>query len=270
MEPEIPEKQSWIRMKAEEIEAAAKAGAAVMLPIGAVEQHGRHLPVDTDIAFAQATAAAVAANVPNTLVAPPVWWGLSGTHQGFPGLLSLRLETFLALLNDLCKSIADQGFERIVLVVAHGSNRPAVSAFVTQFKIDHGVGLMQLNCTGLGASTFVRLRRSARGGEAHAGEFETSLMLHLRPDAVDLGSAVGHPIEPTRDFGHSEAPADAFEPSAVTIGYQLRERFPTGVMGDPLPAAAETGQKVWEAIVERGTRIVQEWVSTDDPFGSDS
>jgi creatinine amidohydrolase len=117
-------------MRMPEIAQARDRGAVVLIPVGAIEQHGPHLPVDTDIHGAHAASLAVARDRAHVIVAPPVWWGLSSAHRGFAGLLSLRPETFVAVLCDLCDSLIDDGFRRVILVVAHGSNKPAVAIVV--------------------------------------------------------------------------------------------------------------------------------------------
>ena len=199
----------WGEMTAAELGECAAAGDVVLLPIGAVEQHGPHLPTDVDIRGAIETANAAAAQRDYMVVAPPVWWGLSGAHKGFPGLLTVRVETFLALLEDLCESIVDDGFKKIVLVVGHGSNKPPVQMFVGQFAQKTGVNILQLNYLNLGSAKFQEIRQSGLGGDFHAGEAETALILHLAPELVKMdhgGDAVPRPEgalrADSRDAGH--------------------------------------------------------------------
>src|SRR5690554_3881324 len=113
--------RTWSEMTSPEIAKASEECAVVLLPIGAIEQHGPHLPVDTDISGAWEVAKELARRKPYSIVAPPVWWGLSGSHRAFAGTLTLRPATFYALLHDICVSLIDQGFQKIVLVVGHGS-----------------------------------------------------------------------------------------------------------------------------------------------------
>ena len=249
----------WGEMSAPQLDALRQRGGVVLLPIGAVEQHGPHLPVDTDIDGAYQASLAIAHAGSDIVVAPPVWWGLSDAHRGFSGLLTLRPQTFAALLWDLCDSIVDQGFHRLVLVVAHGSNKPIVTLLVNQFMARRDVALLQLNYLDLGRAAFERVRRSQPGGELHAGELETALQLHLRGELVDLDCAPARPVDPAEQLGHSRAAPDIFSPGLVTVGYSLKRSFPEGVMGDPTVATAETGQLVWKAIVELGSELVAEY-----------
>jgi creatinine amidohydrolase len=103
-------------------------------------------------------------------------------------------------------------------------------------------------------------RRSPTGGEYHAGELETAVQLHLRPELVRLDDHTPvHIIDPARDFGVSGGPADLLKAGSATVGYKLSERFPTGVMGDPTVATAELGERVFTAIVERLGALVDEY-----------
>src|SRR5579871_5459627 len=215
-------------MTAPELGRAAQENAVVLLPVGAIEQHGPHLPVDVDISGPIATAEALAAARDYLIIAPPVWWGLPGEHGGFPGLLTLRRETFYSLLWDLCDSITRQGF-RLALVVGHASNRPVVGMLVGEFARDKGVKLLQLNYLLLGTELFGRIRKSAIGGDAHAGELETSVQMHLRPELVKMETnPFPHYIDPKQDYGLSAGPQDFLRPGKVVVGFRLEQSFPDG------------------------------------------
>jgi creatinine amidohydrolase len=255
----VSEARLWAEMTTPELRAAQEGRAVVLLPVGAVEQHGPHLPVDTDISGAYETAKEVSRRREHVVVAPPVWWGLSGAHRGFHGFLTLRPQTFYQLLEDLCESIVDQGFDKVVLVVGHASNKPVVSLLVTQFMERRGISIAQINYLELSRAVFQEIRKSAVGGDAHAGELETSVQMHLRPGRVDLDGVPVRYVEPSVHFGHSAALSDIFGPGQVTIGYDLARSFPEGVMGDPSVASEETGRLVWEAIVERACELVDEY-----------
>jgi creatinine amidohydrolase len=246
-------------MTAPGVGAAAERSDLVLLPIGAVEQHGAHLPVDTDIRLGVAVTRELARSRPWTIIAPPVWWGLSGHHRDFPGLLTLRTETFVGLLEDLCESVILQGFRKLALIVGHGSNKPAVGLVVAEMMRRHAVPILQVNYLNLGAAKFERLRRSEPGGEFHAGELETALMLHVRSDLVHMERAVDCHLDPKEHLGHSAATRDIFGDGDVAIGFDLRASFPDGVAGDPTLATPELGADVFEAIVGRAGELVDEY-----------
>jgi creatinine amidohydrolase len=249
----------WAEMTSTQLRDAAAAGDIALLPVGSIEQHGSHLPVDTDINGPLETALAVAARREWTVVAPPVWWGLSGAHREFAGTLDLRPATFYALLEDLCRAITASGF-RVCLLVGHASNIPAVSTLVGEFASQGGGHLLQLNYLGFAASTFAEIRRSGRGGEAHAGELETSLQLHLRRDLVVLDPPPNaNYLDPKRDYGISQVPGDISERGPVNLGFDLAERFPEGVIGDPTVASAETGERCFNAIIDGVLAVLDEY-----------
>jgi len=255
----------WGEMTASELGEAARAGDVVLLPVGAVEQHGPHLPTDVDIRGAVDTAHAAAARRDYMIVAPPVWWGLSGAHKKFAGLLTLRMETFLNLLEDLCDSIVDDGFRKIVLVVGHGSNKPPIQMFVGQYMQKRGVPIVQLNYLNLGAPKFQEIRKSRVGGDFHAGEAETALILHLAPHLVKMDRAVTQYLDAREHFGLTAATQDIFKGGEAIIGFDLQAKFPEGVMGDPSVATAETGKAMFEQIVERFCEIVDEYHELKEP-----
>jgi creatinine amidohydrolase/Fe(II)-dependent formamide hydrolase-like protein len=109
-------------MRRGEIAEAAREGAVVIVPMGAIEQHGPHLPLNTDIYDALAIAQRAAELVEEfpVLVAPPIWWGLSNEHMDLPGTINVRLETLTAVVSDVCHSIHAHGFDKIVLLSGHG------------------------------------------------------------------------------------------------------------------------------------------------------
>jgi len=252
----------WAELTAPELGESAARGDVVLLPVGAVEQHGAHLPVDTDIRLAVAAAEAVATRLGRAIVAPPVWWGLSDYHRGFPGFLTLRLETFVNLLRDLVGSMVDQGFRRIVLFVGHASNKPIAQAVVSETMHAHGVAIAQINVINQGAEAFAAVRRSETGGDFHAGELETALTMHLAPDLVHTDRAVSRPVDPVAHFGHSAGTRDMFSPGSAVLGFDLRRSFPEGVAGDATVATADTGRAVFTAIVDRAAAIVAEYHAT--------
>ena len=254
----MAEPRLWAEMTMPELAAAQRRGDVVLLPVGAIEQHGPHLPVDTDISGAYETACAVSAELDCAIVAPPVWWGASGAHRGFAGVLSLRHETLYSLLLDLCSSILDQGFAKLVLVVGHATNKPVAALILDRLASDRGAGVMQLNYLELARETFQRIRVS-ESGDSHAGELETAVQMYLRPGRIDPSGVPAHPIDPARDLGHSAARGAMFGAGEVAVGFRVADRFPTGVMGHPAVATGETGAAVWAAIVERACRLVREY-----------
>lgn len=243
----------------EEAKAAADAGAVVIVPVGAIEQHGPHLPLDVDIHFATAVADGVAARTDGVLVAPPVSWGLSGSHMDFAGTLTLSAATMKALLEDIGESLIHHGFRKIAFVVAHNSNRPLVSIVARELGQRHGLPLLVAFCTDFAAAAFAATRVSELGGELHAGELETAVELHLRPEVVRMDRAVAAPVDAKAQLGMSMASNDMYGKGLVQVGFDLSEQAPAGVMGDPTVATAAVGERAFEAMVEGIAAAIEEY-----------
>jgi len=166
----------WAETDRETLRAALPE-AVVLLPVGATEQHGPHLATGTDALLAHAVterAAALADASRRLIVAPPLPFGSSDHHLPFGGTLSLSPETFLAVLLDLARSIAVQGGRRLVVVNGHGGNTGICQAFAQAAAVRHD----------LSVGYFDYWRFAETAGPGHAGEFETALVLAVRPELV--------------------------------------------------------------------------------------
>ena len=142
------------------------------VPLGSLEQHGPHLPLDTDSRIACAVAAGLAARCEGITVAPAVSYGASGEHADFPGTLLIGHEVLTGLLMELVRS-ARRSFAGVVFVNAHGGNEDAL------VSLEH-------RCAAEGDDVLV-WRAATPGGDAHAGRTETSLLLAIDPAAVHVG-----------------------------------------------------------------------------------
>jgi mycofactocin precursor peptide peptidase len=201
----------------------ATGGRSVLvLPLGSLEQHGPHLPLDTDTRIAHALAAGLAARRPGVVVAPPVAYGASGEHAAFPGTLLVGHEPLAALLVELVRS-ARAAFSGVVLVNAHGGNEATLAE-------------VERRCGADGDDVLI-WRAAVPGGDAHAGRTETSLMLALDAAAVRMELA-----EP----GCTE-PIDRLLPRLRAEG--VRPVSSNGVLGDPTGANAEEGRALLDALV---------------------
>lgn len=205
----------------------------VLVPVGSCEQHGPHLPLDTDTRIAAAVAAGAAARLAVTCVGPSVTVGASGEHAGFAGTLSIGVEALTTVLIELGRS-ADWS-AGLVLVNGHGGNVAAVRRAI---EVLTGEGRRALAWSA-----------AVPGGDAHAGRTETSLLLALAPDLVDLGAA-----EP----GRTE-PLATLLPALRTEG--VRSVSPNGVLGDPAGASAAEGRALLDALVDDLVAAVAAWLT---------
>ena len=212
----------------------ATAGKAVLaLPLGSLEQHGPHLPLDTDTRIAVAVASGAASRVASLAVAPPVAYGASGEHAGFPGTLLVGHDVLAALLVELVRSARDS-FAGVVLVSAHGGNETALSA-------------VSARCAAEGDDVVV-WRAASPGGDAHAGRTETSIMLAIDPAAVHPELAAPGCTEPI----------ERLLPRLRAEG--VRPVSSSGVLGDPTGASAEEGRELLDHLVtELAAAVVARW-----------
>jgi creatinine amidohydrolase len=245
----------WCQLTSAEIEAAAADPAAVaLIPLGAIEQHGRHLPVDVDVHLATAVCEAVAERDPHVLVAPAIPWGFSVSHAAFPGTITLRGETLMGLLRDLCRSVLASGFRTVVMVNGHNGNMWMAGQVAAELAPETDGYVGALTYFDLVLDVFRAERRTERGGEGHAGELETSLELFLRPELVGE-SRDARPVVATSGAGF----ADLADRGVVAQGFDMARSYPEGVMGDPGPASARLGELLFAAAVDRLAALVREW-----------
>jgi mycofactocin system creatininase family protein len=204
------------------------------VPLGATEQHGPHLPLSTDTDIAVALCERLAAARPDVLVAPPVCYGSSGEHAGFAGTISIGQAAVELLVVELVRSATDT-FGRVLLVSAHGGNTVAVEAACRLLRAE---------------AREVRLFLPRWQGEPHAGRAETSMMLALHPDRVDMARAAP---------GNTESLAVLW-PRLVSGG--VRSVSESGVLGDPTGADAEHGHALLDRLGADLRREVERWLVT--------
>ena len=231
-----------------------------LLPTGAIEQHGPHLPVDTDIFNSNALVESVAASFKSNVIAlPPIWWGTSPHHKGYPGTISLRLETFHHLLTDIFSSLTAHGFYRFLVLNGHGGNAGILTASTADLSETLGVSIPTYSYWQSIKNVLVEIGDSEIGGMGHACEMETSLALHLRPELVDL-KAMSRDMP---DLRVALSCIDFRQPGFLGIPLDFRRDSKSGVMGDPTLATAEKGEKIFTAALTAAKDAVQSLLSAD-------
>jgi mycofactocin precursor peptide peptidase len=213
-------------------------GPLLVVPLGSVEQHGHHLPLGTDTTVAGAVAEGAAGAFAGALLAPALAYGASGEHEGFPGTISIGTEALTALLVEYGRSAA-RWAGRLLVVNGHGGNLDALRAAVPVLRSE-GRDVAWFPC-------------AVRGGDAHAGRTETSLMLHVEPAQVRGERAVAGVTTPISRL-LPRLRADG------VLGVS-----PTGVLGDPAGASAAEGAVLLADLVTRLVAAARSW--RVDPAG---
>jgi creatinine amidohydrolase len=180
----------------------------------------------------------------------------------FPGAVSVDMHTLIAYVSDVAISAARHGFTHLLIVNGHGSNEPVADLAARRVVLETGAicGVMSPNAAidpTLAEPIFSQMRRSAPGGVAHAGEYETAMMLHLRPDLVHMDHAV-------REMGQLKLGYFNWDhPESSVLSWQdwWSRMSESGVCGDPTVATAEFGQALFEQTVESFVRFVREFRS---------
>lgn len=232
------------RMTSPDVAAAlARGQTTAIVVLGAQEQHGAHLPLVTDSLWGAHLANMVAERLGDALVAPVVPVGVSPEHMRFPGTITLRPETLAALLEDYVASLERHGFRRIVVLPSHGGNFGPLEAALPDLRDRHPAlelvaftDLLGLIDAAARVATGVGVTPAEAG--AHAGEWETSLVLALEPMSVCMGAGEpGYlgPLAPVLDQINRDG---------------MGSVAPNGVLGDPAKASAEHGRAYLEAMVD--------------------
>jgi len=242
-------------------QAARRSGSTVLWPLGALEQHGPHLPLGTDGLFAERMADAVLARLEESL---PIWrlplapFGFSPEHQSFPGTVSLEAELLIALVVQVGGQLARTGFERLVLFNAHGGQIALLQTAARQLRARHG-DLAVLPCFLWSGPPGVasQIPEPERSQGLHAGLAETSLMLDLEPSCVGPQRPVDGLIPPP--------PAGWSLEGALPDAWLTSDLSRSGVVGDARGASAALGASLFESLVEGWCRLLGDLMRSDWP-----
>lgn len=224
-----------------EFDDRRKETKTVIIPTGAVEIYGPHLPMGSDTIVAEALALRIAEKT-KAMVAPTIGMGDSSMLMDFPGTLTLRKSTYEAAMDDLCTCLIGYGFKNLMFINGHSGNVDMINYLARRYQKDHGVRCGQIDwwrfAAANGNDIFELKGYMAHG---HASECGTSVLLYLRPDLVDMAKATR--IEPT---------SDAYQVYTDVIRYlPFSSKTPNGTIGDATIATAEKGKALVEKCVDR-------------------
>ena len=239
--------RAWRELRSPELGELDHDACLVVWPVAALEQHGPHLSVGTDGIVLEAIVERVRERLGAEFAAvflPLMPFGKSPEHLRFPGTVSLRASTLLAISEDLVASLAGQGFTRLVVLNGHGGNTALLQSVAFDLRSRYGVRAFSID---LWASDFFDEAISEifpvlDEPEVHAASVETSLMLYLCPERV----------------GEIPPASAACDLGPVPCGWAAEDLCDTGVIGDPTLATAEAGERLLDYAVARVCRLLGE------------
>ena len=228
----------------------------VVIPIAAVEQHGPHMPTGTDTILCTAIAEALENRLAEKiLLTPTIWLGASAHHLRLGSTLDSALDTYVATLCDVARSLLDDGYRRVAFLNGHGGNIDPMKMAVRVLQPSYPDALLAAGCYW---SVAEAQREEILEGDhkfvGHACEFETSLMMHVRPELVDQSRLA--------DAG--ELVDDALD--GFYISRDMAQRTREGCTGRPDLATAEKGERLFDSIVDRLVVAAQKLL--DQPLGT--
>lgn len=232
-------------LRGPDVAAAIGAGSVVVQPLGAIEQHGPHLPFNTDLLIAERVAAAAVEQVGADLdvwLLPSLAYTKSNEHAWAPGTIWLSATTLLAVLDDIGRCIAQTAARKLVFFNGHGGNSALVGVANREIRLAHGL-MTFLAHPGVPVDQGGTSPASELGMGIHGGTDETSMMLHLAPELVDMDAAFRNVPEHLAEnryvrFG-----------GRVGFGWLSDDFGPSGHIGDPTLATAERGAELFDGAV---------------------
>jgi creatinine amidohydrolase len=236
--------RDWADFRAPDFTAIDPMATIAILPTAAVEQHGPHLPVGTDTIINTHLCRLLADRAPADLdlrILPVMAVGKSNEHLWAPGTLTLSAATALAAWTEIGLSVARAGVKKIVILNSHGGNADLISILSRELRVQAGMLAVRLGWSAFGLPEGLYSAQETRFG-IHGGDMETSLLLHFRPDTVDMSKAA--------DFRSTAETAPIPPIGAVAQAWISTDLNPAGVVGEAHLATAEKGRLTAEKLVE--------------------
>jgi creatinine amidohydrolase len=242
----------WWNLKAPALRDLAKKNATVIVPVASTEQHGPHLPTQVDCLLVGEIArrsALQASKTSPTLITPVVWTGLAEHHMSLGATISLDYETFYAVLRGVCRSLVRHGFKQILLLNGHGGNIAALTVIVNELAPALDAPIATTTYWLLAQPAFAKILEK-QANVRHACEAETSMVLALKPELVDMAQAA-NAVGPTSP----ELP-DIIGTSAAHRWQSFKSRTTHGAIGDPRAATAEKGERLLQAASDAVSTLI--------------
>ncbi len=250
----------WADLTTRDFARLDAAGTIAVLPVAAVEQHGPHLPVSVDMTLADGVIAAALPHLPaelQVLFLPTQQVGKSNEHSRFPGTLTLSAETLMRVWMELGECVARTGIKKLVLFNAHGGQVSLMDIVARDLRVKHDLIVYSVNWFTLPLGDAVEGLFPAEEHRfgIHGGDVETSMMLALRPQFVEMIQA--------RDFKSSSQERAALYPilgngKSAKLGWQMQDYNPMGAAGNAAAATADKGRAVIDAAAKALAQVLQE------------
>jgi len=249
-----------------EIKELTERVQTIIIPIGSVEEEGPHLPVGVDSIVAFEVAKKVAENT-DTLVAPLIPFGYSEWHMGFTGTITLSFNTLLQVLRDIVESLIEGGFKKFVFLNAHQGNDTAIRVIAHEMRKRYQVLISAVNLWELSKDLIQDIPEIEERGFLHGGEVMSSVMLTLKPSLVNMDKAqpeYAYVNSGSNSLIQKDSDTAQFEQHRVNMFRFSHEVTKSGVMGDPVKATREKGEKIVDGWVRYLTRFVNEFKKISD------
>ena len=235
--------------------------ALIILPVGELEEHSLYLPVDCDARIASYLSAQIAEEVQEdipVLVMPAVWSGYTPKAVAkWPGAMRLRPQVFAEMIHDICASLAEMGFSKLLMLDCHGQHGPMLNMATKLIADEYGYYYTVASPVPFSAKEFNEIRKSPRGGCSHSGEWEASLLMLICPELVKTEQFCGDDLlKHHSDFVAGDACYGGQKVVWSTFGIQEPKY---GACGDPTEASAETGQVIVDAVRKNFKKFLTEY-----------
>lgn len=258
----IPDSRNFAYLNWKQVDALPRESTLLVLPTAAIEQHGHHLPLATDTLINNLLLGKALEKIsPDASIyaLPPVCYGKSNEHIGFPGTLSVSASTFMAVVRDIGASVAAAGFRKLVLYNTHGGNSSLVDVMARDLRAEFGLRTFAL--FGSGGISFEGISPQEKAYGFHAGEIETAFLLSATPELVDTTAYTVNYIAQV-DKPELLKPENA----SATFAWLTRDIAASGVMGDPTPATAENGARWVEQAAARIAQALEAMVKYENLY----
>ncbi len=251
----------WADYTAREFARLDHENLVAVLPVGAIEQHGPHLPLSVDQAILDGIIAATLDHIPDdcpALFLPTLPVGKSNEHARFHGTLTFSSQTLIAMWTEIGDSVAAAGVRKLVLLNSHGGQMAVMDIVARDLRVKHDMLTVAANWFAMGLPDGLLTEDEARHG-IHAGDMETSVMLALRPDLVQM--------EHARDFRPLNARMARENRHlglgpAGKIGWQAQDMHPAGACGNAAAASAEKGRAFIDHAAQQIANLLREVAAT--------